>query len=129
MSKMETSGGNFPVRYIINGDVLEKCSLIRNMKEFLSMHQTMDESDKSTYPKKWLWYMITHGKIPRNSEIGSSEGILNLTDFDPADHAFTRAILERTYVFKQRSQNDWKKRVTIDMQWMPQMTFMRRCWK
>jgi hypothetical protein len=40
--------------------------------------------------------------------MGSAEGILNLTDYDPEDHVFTGAILEKTYSF-QRSQNDRKK--------------------
>jgi hypothetical protein len=44
--------------------------------------------------------------------MGSSEGMFNLTYFDPANHAFTGAVLELPYSF-QRSQNDWKKPVTI----------------
>jgi hypothetical protein len=43
------------------------------------------------------------GNTPKNSEMRSAEGILNLTDFDPKDHEFTCAILEKTYAF-QRSQ-------------------------
>jgi hypothetical protein len=100
MSRMETSELNFPKRNIINGDILRKCSFILNMKEFISMQQTMEQIDKSTYLAKLLWYLITHGKIPRNSEMGSSERILNLTDFDPADHVFTSIILEKTYAFR-----------------------------
>ena len=76
------------------------------------MHQTMDQSDKSTYPAKWVWCLIMHGKIPRNSEMGSAEGILNLIYFDPEDNVLTGAILEKMSAF-QRSQNDWKKQVTI----------------
>jgi hypothetical protein len=45
-------------------------------------------------------------------KLGSAEGIMDLTDFDPEDNAFTGAILEKTYAF-QRSQDDRKKRVTI----------------
>jgi hypothetical protein len=64
MGKMEIPEVNLPRRNIISGDILEKCSFILNMKEFLSMHKTMDQSEKSTYPAKWLWYLILHGKIP-----------------------------------------------------------------
>jgi hypothetical protein len=78
------------------------------MKKFICMHQTMDQSDKSIYPEKWLLYLIMHGKIQKNLKMGSAEGILNLTDYDPEDHVFTGAILEKTYSF-QRSQNDRKK--------------------
>jgi hypothetical protein len=74
---METSEVNFSKRNIINSDILEKCSFILNMKEFICMHQTMDPSDKSTYPAKWVWYLIMFGILSRIADTFSLSSALN----------------------------------------------------
>jgi hypothetical protein len=63
MSKIETpvtrrNLSSMPKKKITSGGFLERCSYLINMREWLHSHETVDCSDKSTYPAKWVWCLI-----------------------------------------------------------------------
>jgi hypothetical protein len=64
MSKVETSEIPLPKKNITGGTILEKCSFISNMREWASCHETVDPTDRSKYPVKWLWDVVMHTITP-----------------------------------------------------------------
>ena len=113
MSKIETSEILLPKKNITSGSILEKCSFILNMREWASCHETMDPTDKSKYPVKWLWNVTMHTIIPYEwqTEI-RDDGEPHLRPIDWSQSAITGGYLVE-YQGYQKGQ--FKRRDRVNM--------------
>jgi hypothetical protein len=80
--------------------------------KWLHNYETVDVSDKSTYPSKWIWHLIRHCKKTEDLELGIEAGRLTLKGIDLTRLLFTGGYLEGKIGF-QKGQNGKKDRVNI----------------
>ena len=85
MSKTETPKISVTKRDAINGDITEQIKFVSDVRERitnLKMEEKVDDGGRKTYYAEWIWWLITHYKLPKASDIiTSDEGQLRTSIF------------------------------------------------
>ena len=76
MSKTETPKISVTKRDAINGDITEQIKFVSDVRERitnLKMEEKVDDGGRKTYYAEWIWWLITHYKLPKPSDIITSD--------------------------------------------------------